>query len=187
MFGLDARIALAIFAGLAVIVGIAFIHVRRQIDITTVLDIRSEIVKAMEAFQLDNGRCTDGPRLLVENVYPGSFPDWRGPYYPIEDINPNFEIPTAIGQMAIVTAPFEADTPSAFYTPCTAGDCYYYAIIWDDGTWTTERFRNAVREADMQLDGGTVATPFTGHIRSDSAVNPGFMMFPFLNCPRPSP
>jgi len=87
MFGLDARIALAIFAALSVITGAAMFKVRQDVEATALLAEMQEIGKAWEQYYLDTGvslplygaseiSLTIG--YLVKNV--ANISGWRGPY-----------------------------------------------------------------------------------------------------------
>jgi type II secretory pathway pseudopilin PulG len=85
MFGLDARIALAIFGALSVISGAALYNAVQQTKVTVNIHNINEIVKAMEAYMLDTGSHlqvegpnTLEPRSLFENYH--NLPGWKGPY-----------------------------------------------------------------------------------------------------------
>jgi type II secretory pathway pseudopilin PulG len=86
MFGLDARIALAIFASLSVISGAALYKVMEQIKISQYNQFFKEIVKASEQYYLDNGsplpQLTNTDKAygaqLVENK--DNLSTWKGPY-----------------------------------------------------------------------------------------------------------
>jgi type II secretory pathway pseudopilin PulG len=86
MFGLDARIALAIFAALSVISGSALYKVMDKIKGEQYHQFFKEIVKATEQYYLDNAQRLPQhttwaqviPRDLVENVE--NLPNWNGPY-----------------------------------------------------------------------------------------------------------
>tara|TARA_Y100001960_G_C14778551_1_gene884926 strand:+ start:3874 stop:4470 length:597 start_codon:yes stop_codon:yes gene_type:complete len=89
MFGLDARIALAIFGALSVISGAALYSAIQQAKVVSVVTDMNEMVKAVEAYMLDTGidirdvaSDTAGSALwfadLVAN--PTSVAGWNGPY-----------------------------------------------------------------------------------------------------------
>ena len=91
MFGLDARIALAIFGALSVISGAALYSAIQQSKVIAAVADLNEVHKAFEAYWLDTG--VELPRLssgsvafsikdLVENVENVS--NWKGPYLPYE-------------------------------------------------------------------------------------------------------
>ena len=79
MFGLDARIALAIFGALSVISGAALYSAIKQARITAYYQETIEIAKAMESLFLDTGvlELTDQLKDLLED--PG-LDGWNGPY-----------------------------------------------------------------------------------------------------------
>jgi len=92
MFGLDARIALAIFGALSVITGVALYSAIQNAKATALLTEMQEVGKAWEQYYLDTGQ--NLPRYsednliyqfsilksgdLVENTT--STDNWRGPY-----------------------------------------------------------------------------------------------------------
>tara|TARA_Y100001960_G_C14766091_1_gene877060 strand:+ start:1926 stop:2522 length:597 start_codon:yes stop_codon:yes gene_type:complete len=86
MFGLDARIALAIFGALSVISGAALYSAIQEAKIVAMEAEVSEVTKALEAFIIDTGiypaSRTDGEAIhanyLVEN--PANVAGWNGPY-----------------------------------------------------------------------------------------------------------
>tara|TARA_Y100001960_G_scaffold316183_1_gene382755 strand:+ start:840 stop:1469 length:630 start_codon:yes stop_codon:yes gene_type:complete len=89
MFGLDARIALAIFGALSVISGAALYSAIQKSQVVSFYTSFNEVVKASEAYLLDTGSFiktsaassdTMAIRLLGENT--DSDPSWSGPYLP---------------------------------------------------------------------------------------------------------
>lgn len=94
MFGLDARIALAIFGALSVISGAALYSAIQQAKITQYITDMTELGKAYEAFLLDTGveltrdNNGDGDPVfgrsgyLIEN--PTNIAGWNGPYISYE-------------------------------------------------------------------------------------------------------
>jgi len=92
MFGLDARIALAIFAVLSVITGAALYSVIKKIEATTFLMEMREIGKAWEQFYIDTGSNLEpfNPATTEDNFYLlksanlvtnlKSDKNWKGPY-----------------------------------------------------------------------------------------------------------
>jgi len=107
MFGLDARIALAIFAALSVITGAVLYKVRQQIQVTTLHQEFVEIEKAVEAYMLDTGQNIpvgniSEPHILnVNELFESSAIGWRGPYLknrkPITPTNYIINWPTVFG------------------------------------------------------------------------------------------
>jgi hypothetical protein len=90
MFGLDARIALAIFGALSVISGAALYSAVEQSKATALLTELQEVGKAWEQFYLDTGTKFIGRSnseiyifdsgSLIENTY--NIKNWKGPYLP---------------------------------------------------------------------------------------------------------
>jgi type II secretory pathway pseudopilin PulG len=85
MFGLDARIALAIFGALSVISGAALYSAIQTAKTEQAHQILNEIVKASEQYYLDNG--SQIPQYDVNNSYTTdllenreSLSTWKGPY-----------------------------------------------------------------------------------------------------------
>jgi len=91
MFGLDARIALAIFAGLSAITGVALYSAIRQANAVSVLSDMREVGKAWEQYYLDTGQ--DLPRnsadplnnnhyiyQIAKLVEDSGISGWKGPY-----------------------------------------------------------------------------------------------------------
>ncbi|HAG53225.1 MAG TPA: hypothetical protein DCL21_05515 [Alphaproteobacteria bacterium] len=90
MFGLDARIALAIFGALSVISGAALYSAIQDAKATSVLAQMTEVGKAYDQYFLDtgselgfsNGLDRDIDGFLADNYVAG----WKGPYLSIEDV-----------------------------------------------------------------------------------------------------
>tara|TARA_Y100001960_G_C14778551_1_gene884925 strand:+ start:3276 stop:3857 length:582 start_codon:yes stop_codon:yes gene_type:complete len=85
MFGLDARIALAIFGALSVISGAALYSAIQQAKVVAIVTELNEISKAAESLMLDTGvelavHAGDQLKLkyLLEDI--DSVPGWNGPY-----------------------------------------------------------------------------------------------------------
>lgn len=87
MFGLDARIALAIFGALSVITGAALYSAIGNAKAVALLSDMKEINKALEQYYLDTGTLpaasTDGPKVLQSKALvekPTGIVNWKGPY-----------------------------------------------------------------------------------------------------------
>jgi type II secretory pathway pseudopilin PulG len=78
MFGLDARIALAIFGILSVVAGVAAINVFGQASTTAMVTEFSNIKKAYTEFHLATGEHTSRFLDLIDNDT--GFSGWSGPY-----------------------------------------------------------------------------------------------------------
>jgi hypothetical protein len=85
MFGLDARIALAIFAALSVISGAALYKVMENIKTSQYQAFFEGLAQAYEAYYIDNGEhipISSGNYLESSDVLVNrrNLPTWRGPY-----------------------------------------------------------------------------------------------------------
>tara|TARA_Y100001960_G_scaffold332941_1_gene435647 strand:- start:2421 stop:3029 length:609 start_codon:yes stop_codon:yes gene_type:complete len=88
MFGLDARIALAIFGALSVISGAALYGAIQNAKVTAVIADANEVAKAVEAYYLDTGELPPlsstnaAANLNVEalTTAPSGVTGWNGPY-----------------------------------------------------------------------------------------------------------
>ena len=113
MFGLDARIALAIFGALSVISGAALYSAIQQAKITKISVEMRELEKAFEAVYLDLGYLPNADstgtapsiksNILNKNVESSSY--WNGPYYASSYAgNDNSNMVVASNFTAIVSA-----------------------------------------------------------------------------------
>jgi hypothetical protein len=96
MFGLDARIALAIFASLSVISGAALYKVIQDVSLTSVYLDAQEVAKASETFLLDTGLHIPIKDGFVAQISLGdtvenrqNLPGWKGPYLPYSRYDQN--------------------------------------------------------------------------------------------------
>jgi type II secretory pathway pseudopilin PulG len=87
MFGLDARIALAIFAALSVISGAALYNAAQKANATKYHQFFESIMKASEAFYLDTGSPIQQYESVPNRVYSAdllnnrkNLDTWKGPY-----------------------------------------------------------------------------------------------------------
>ncbi|HAG53329.1 MAG TPA: hypothetical protein DCL21_06055 [Alphaproteobacteria bacterium] len=96
LFGLDARIALAIFGALSVISGAALYSAIQQAKTVSVVTEMKEMVKAIESYMLDTGEdirgvATDaaGSALWFSDLSTNgnTAKGWQGPYLPYEQVN----------------------------------------------------------------------------------------------------
>jgi hypothetical protein len=89
MFGLDARIALAIFGALSVISGAALYSAIKQANVASEAASMVEFGKAVEAFLLDtgvdfpakSGRDETDTERAVQNLIESSIKGWQVPYF----------------------------------------------------------------------------------------------------------
>jgi len=115
MFGLDARIALAIFGALSVISGAALYSAIKQAKVVASVAELKEVAKAVESYYIDTGVLPinsgdDQIRLweLLENG--NSVANWQGPYMSKEKGShfSRFKGPVAIGNYEITSAVYES-------------------------------------------------------------------------------
>ena len=176
MFGLDARIALAIFGALSVISGAALYSAIQQSKVTSFIAQQAENSKAFEAFYIDTGRYltriagVDMQQLAVEELYEDTGDSgWSGPYLSNEydsadhTFNPT---PEYSGRFEL----YESDTwgleISNVDLVCGAGeDCSVWIITYNMP-------RDFADNIDLAVDGS--ASPTTGNFRiwgTSSIVN----------------
>jgi len=79
MFGLDARIALAIFAALSVITGATLYKTIQDVKVTAFFTEMTEVGKAWEQIYLDTGTQEITAADLVEDYT--NITGWKGPYF----------------------------------------------------------------------------------------------------------
>lgn len=147
MFGLDARIALAIFAGLSTVTGATIYKISSQSRITAIAAELNNISKAFGDYMLDVG----APPNRIEDLITSTVPGWNGPYVPYANLHP--------GNNAIYILDDQTDTASIAYYPtnitwgvgsegiCTADDCWGWVYIGGDSM--TESTAEAL---DMRFD-----------------------------------
>jgi hypothetical protein len=85
MFGLDARIALAIFGALSVISGAALYSAIQSAKVISYVTEMNEISKAVEAYMLDTGEnltkfTASDSKVDLSIFYTSSVNNWKGPY-----------------------------------------------------------------------------------------------------------
>jgi len=148
MFGLDARIALAIFGALSVISGAALYSAIKEAKVIAMIAEMKEIAKGYEAYYLDTGSqlaTKNTVALDVNKLISDTTVGWKGPYLQYDMVNPttgytltgsglpdgNFEI------YYYTDADFgDAVNPTQCGTPC-------YAYV---------RFSNVPLETANQID-----------------------------------
>ncbi|MCP4354646.1 MAG: hypothetical protein GY793_03235 [Proteobacteria bacterium] len=168
MFGLDARVALAIFTTLSVIAGTTLYMAIRNVKATTALVQLQELGKAWEVYYLDTGVnldiVSDGPNFKAQYLdirdlttyTTGNTPGWDGPYF-----NCNRFLPDTINRCwSGQTDPnfryylvIRNGSPTSFiinFNLCGAGtECFVWANIW-----TSSLSLSDVKSIDDKVDGG---------------------------------
>jgi Tfp pilus assembly protein PilE len=143
MFGLDARIALAIFGALSVISGAALYSAIQEAKITAIVTQLNELAKAYESHYIDTAEhsinlagTSQGQMgtigMLITNIRSSSF--WNGPYTSITNLNPastreiktqNLASPLFYSAYSVI----EGRTPvsaSGVMSTCNSTDCNIY-------------------------------------------------------------
>ncbi|PPR08554.1 MAG: hypothetical protein CFH44_00945 [Proteobacteria bacterium] len=142
MFGLDARIALAIFGALSVISGAALYSAIQNAKITRIEATFNELSKAMESYFLDTGSWFSKTLNYynignISNNYDSAL-GWKGPYWPgTSSANTGLEIPQLTGSKstdlsysalsARSSVSWGSDMSSISRQSCSSReDCYVY-------------------------------------------------------------
>ncbi len=147
MFGLDARIALAIFGILSVIAGVTAINVLSQAGVTAMVTEFNNIKKAYQEFHLATGDHTTRFLDLIDND--SGIIGWNGPYLDLlSDKSRTYGIYSLVeGRQDVAGVP---------PVECQGGIC---------GIWLklTKVKDSVAAEADKSLDGES--TPNSGVFR----------------------
>jgi type II secretory pathway pseudopilin PulG len=181
MFGLDARIALAIFGALSVISGAALYSAIQNAKVVSIIANLNEVSKAIEAYMLDTGQditpygTTDSVlRDLIEK--PIGVTGWNGPYINRKNNAVSathgvfFDFPEYNTNLA--ARRLDDNLGAANYGQCTIGPCYY----WISAGNITE---SAARAVDEYIDGSY--TPTSGKVRIiDSSPSSIFIKGPIM-------
>jgi hypothetical protein len=150
MFGLDARIALAIFAGLATVTGATIYKVANQSRITAEAAEMRNIAKAFGNYVVDVGASPNSIEDLITSTAPG----WNGPYLPYVDSTPG--VPNSIGVSIMgrdvdLSLEYGPDAPAVapdLGVPCTANNCWGW-LAYNDATMDFTR----MKALDVAIDG----------------------------------
>ncbi len=182
MFGLDARIALAIFGALSVISGAALYSAIQQAKVTSLITDMNEVDKASIAYMLDTGSplpfaTSAGPNaagmLAIDNLVTKVHAESNAPYLSYEDFNTtaghdhivNYTTPT----FEMYIAARENTAWSNFTTTVgecrkTSANCNQYSCMWGPS-------HDLFKAIETQIDG--TATPGddsdSGNVRYNKA------------------
>lgn len=131
MFGLDARIALAIFGALSIISGAALYSAIQQAKITALYNQLIEVAKAYESYYIDTGVLLpmvdaftyNGAELLINT---SNVSNWKGPYLSLEWDSTVSKFKSSSGIQIEITS-FESDdwgltSPIVPDISCDSGD-----------------------------------------------------------------
>ncbi len=149
MFGLDARIALAIFGALSVISGAALYSAIQEAKVTSYITQLNELGKAWEQYYLDTG--TYVPRQdashaasvnLVKNA--ASVIGWNGPY--VSDSVESGNYIASSNDLSLLR--LFLYRKSDYSGVCEAGDCYMWVR---HDVYNTNM--DLIKAIDLRIDG----------------------------------
>jgi type II secretory pathway pseudopilin PulG len=158
MFGLDARIALAIFGALSVISGAALYSAIQNSKVTSLIVQIEEVAKATESYVLDMG--ADLPQFethaveteIIRLVTTNGSSAWKGPYLTIQrsSADKEFILNNLSFHLYKCTNTFGNQFSNVGCIACTdVSDCYSWLKIAGDSL-TVE----SVKSIDEKVDGG---------------------------------
>ncbi|PPR08882.1 MAG: hypothetical protein CFH44_00609 [Proteobacteria bacterium] len=174
MFGLDARIALAIFGSLSVISGAALYSAIQNANVTSLIANMNEMSKAIEHYHLDTGvDITESKAVLgagytyklIENT---GVAGWKGPYIAYDKLsndhlqNGSYVVYLRIGSDETWEHPGDDGGAHHCTNMASTSTCYYWVLFKN----VPENVRALV---DIQVDG--VASPTTGLVRDTTQYN----------------
>tara|TARA_Y100001960_G_scaffold325258_1_gene407277 strand:- start:81 stop:692 length:612 start_codon:yes stop_codon:yes gene_type:complete len=164
MFGLDARIALAIFGALSVISGAALYSAIQKAKVTALIVDLNELTKAYDSYYLDTGEeltvVNSSTFLEIEKLVSSTVSGWNGPYLPYS-ANGSYSLtyPPVAGKLYIIEAldgTWTANTSSASWNAwgdtvkCDGGTVTGSCFVWSGVRNITEDMFNAI---DLEIDG----------------------------------
>ena len=169
MFGLDARIALAIFGALSVISGAALYSAIQEAETTKNIATFNELTKAIEQYMLDTGsyipETTPTYAILeIGNLFSNykNVSNWKGPYFGDRSTANNWVAVNYLPNVIYIERRHKADWSGTSLltsspTGCSDSDCYMYAKMFGAGsTYTTlENMFNALDKSVDNSDGAT--------------------------------
>tara|TARA_Y100001960_G_scaffold305091_1_gene358904 strand:+ start:1992 stop:2588 length:597 start_codon:yes stop_codon:yes gene_type:complete len=139
MFGLDARIALAIFGALSVISGAALYSAIKQAKVIAEVTQMNEYAKALEAYILDTGGDLpfgSGLSADTQELISSTASGWNGPYIDGSDYSLVFVSHPKYTWFTFDLAPDDSFTYSPDVKTCkdasNAGKTCYYWLVFDE-------------------------------------------------------
>tara|TARA_Y100001960_G_scaffold326588_1_gene411198 strand:- start:95 stop:673 length:579 start_codon:yes stop_codon:yes gene_type:complete len=164
MFGLDARIALAIFGALSVISGAALYSAIQDAKITALLADFQEINKGIESYYIDTGLDLEQFKLadLVSSTQSG----WKGPYvnYPTNPLDTNQllykNLPTTV--MYVTRYSDDPFVNSATQVLCSSSNNCYSWLAFAEKI-ADDEVQETWRKLSERVDGNTDL--LTGKVR----------------------
>jgi Tfp pilus assembly protein PilE len=166
MFGLDARIALAIFGALSVISGAALYSAIQEAKVIAAIAEMNEVGKAYEAYYLDTGtelNLIANPYLEIQELVESTKTGWKGPYLPYK-ISTNIRLNNGKYTMIIYElkdGPWAGSTEADWIN----AKCDLNNVTGNCGTWiaTTSLPIDIINALDLKIDGEKDYT--TGKVR----------------------
>lgn len=157
MFGLDARIALAIFGGLSVIAGAAVFGAISETKVTALVTEFDNFSKGYINHALDTG--TDTVTIADMWTKP-STPNWNGPYVTVSTAtHPTYGTYTLVSGRPDLTE----QVPGT--TACSSGNiCAVYLSL-------TNVTNSVAEELDKMVDTPSALTVDSGNVRLTNAVS----------------
>ena len=172
MFGLDARIALAIFGALSVISGASLYSAIQSANTVKIITQLEEVKKAVEQFMLDTGsylpeQASNSNMMLANNLYENgnNLVGWNGPYIGFNAVGMNIYISNFLYKAASHEMYYmfmrhsnsswggPDATAVSFPTSCTSTNCkIYIANGWSSGMGP--QLSGVFRALDEEIDGG---------------------------------
>ncbi|MCP4354645.1 MAG: hypothetical protein GY793_03230 [Proteobacteria bacterium] len=168
MFGLDARVALAIFSALSVITGAALYNTIQEAKVVAIITEMNNIDKAFTEYLIDTRTYPEAVtslttgRLITEELLVSSVTGWKGPYISLPDLAPlsdgNVEHPGygVVRTFRKVNTPWDQPGSSANACLSTSTDCSVYICY-------TEVPTENLKILDLKIDG--TDSPDTGRFR----------------------
>lgn len=167
MFGLDARVALAIFGGLSVIAGAAVFSTISETNVTAMTTEFDNISKGYINFVFNTGVDTvTFDDLLSDSGDVG----WSGPYLTMAN---NDQI--TYGDYSLIEGTDAAGADPSSNACVASGICYVWLVL-------DEVAPSVAALVDMAVDGGDTATPTDGNFRHSENAGQSTVRFKISRC-----
>lgn len=181
MFGLDARIALAIFGALSVISGAALYSAIQEAKVTSIITDMNELGKAVDAYQLDVGSLpvfdviTAPHYMNLYSLVNDTVQGWKGPYINLEQygeigkdaLNLSYKEYNYIGVRRLETSIW-GDGLGVNFCDDTSAECGLYIVL----AWLPKAIAD---EIDKRMDGSLDAT--VGKVRQTKGADDTWAIF----------
>lgn len=186
MFGLDARIALAIFGALSVISGAALYSAIQNAKAVATISELKELTKSLESFYIDTASIPElydsfnyiaKSNRLIEN---NSIPGWRGPYSPLQKHPTTENLRKGNGNdyhIAYLKSNLDWSTPTTTEACDSSNICYSWARVYDHAKTYSESIKLSIDQIIDNADGAN-----KGNFRWDNnSINLKGIAVPSLN------